>query len=147
MFTGVCSISLIHSAVEKSLASALKFPLDWHLQIIFIIESNVCFQVLILLDVSTTYHSWSHIIPDTLFSLYLTVFWESESVSCSVVSNSLRPHGLYSPWNSLGQNTGVGSLSLLQGIFLTQVSNLGLLHYRQILYQLSHVGSPIENSS
>ena len=36
------------------------------------------------------------------------------------MSNSLWPHGLYSPWNSLGQNTGVGSLSLLQGIFPTQ---------------------------
>ena len=42
------------------------------------------------------------------------------------------------PWNSLGQNTGVGSLSLLQGIFLTQESNQGLLHCRRILYQLSH---------
>ena len=39
------------------------------------------------------------------------------------MSNSLRPHGLYSPWNSPGQNTGVGSLSLLQGIFPTQGSN------------------------
>ena len=36
------------------------------------------------------------------------------SESRSVVSSSLRPHGLYSPWNSPGQNTGVGSLSLLQ---------------------------------
>ena len=42
------------------------------------------------------------------------------------------------PWNSLGQNTGVGSFSLLQGIFPTQGLNPGLLHYRQILYQLSH---------
>ena len=42
---------------------------------------------------------------------------ESESESCSVMSNSLQPHGLYSSWNSLGQNTQVGSLSLLQGIF------------------------------
>ena len=40
--------------------------------------------------------------------------------SRSVMSNSLRPHGLYSPWNSLGQDTGVGILSLLQGIFPTQ---------------------------
>ena len=38
-----------------------------------------------------------------------------ESESHSVLSNSLQPHGLYSPWNSSGQNTGVGSLSLLQG--------------------------------
>ena len=43
-----------------------------------------------------------------------------------------------SPWNSLGQNTGVGSLSLLQGIFPTQGSDPGLPHCRQILYQLSH---------
>ena len=61
-----------------------------------------------------------------------------ESESCSVVSDSLWPHGLYSPWNSPGQNTGVGSLSLLQGIFPTQGSNPGLLHCRWILYQLSH---------
>ena len=59
-----------------------------------------------------------------------------------VMSNSLRPHGLYSPWNSPGQKTGVGSLSLLQGIFPTQGSNPGLPPYRWILYQLNHKGSP-----
>ena len=48
----------------------------------------------------------------------------------------------WSPWNSPGQNTGVGSLSLLQRIFPTQGSNPGLPHCRQILYQLSHKGSP-----
>ena len=48
----------------------------------------------------------------------------------------------YSPWNSSGQNTGVGSLSLLHGIFLTQGSNPGLPHCRHILYQLSYKGSP-----
>ena len=98
------------------------------------------------------------------------------------MSDSLRPHGLYSPWNSPGQNaemgslslspgdlpnpgielrslalrvdslpaepqvkpknTEVGSLSLLQGIFLTQELNQGLLHCRWILYQLSYQGSP-----
>ena len=66
----------------------------------------------------------------------------SESASCSVMSDSLRPHRLYSLWNSPGQNTGVGSLSLLQGIFPTQGLNPGLPHYRLILYQLSHKGSP-----
>ena len=55
---------------------------------------------------------------------------------------NLQLHGLYSPWNYLGQNTGVGSLSLLQGIFPTQGLNPGLLHCRQVLYQLSHKGSP-----
>ena len=47
-------------------------------------------------------------------------------------------HGMNSP----GQNTEVGSLSLLQGIFPTQKSNPGLPHCRQILYLLSHKGSP-----
>ena len=60
----------------------------------------------------------------------------------SVMSNSLRPHGLYSPRNSPGQNTGVGSLSLLQGVSPTQGSDPGLLHCRRTLYQLSHQGSP-----
>ena len=62
--------------------------------------------------------------------------------SHSVMSDSLQPHGLYSPWNSPGQNTGVGSLSLLQGIFPTQGSNPGLPHCKWILSQLSHKGSP-----
>ena len=51
------------------------------------------------------------------------------------MSDSLRSHGQYSPWNSPGQNTGVDSLSLLWGIFPNQGSNPGLLHCRQILYQ------------
>ena len=62
--------------------------------------------------------------------------------SRSVMSNSLRPQELYSPWNSPGQNTEVGSLSLIQGIFPTQRLNPGLPHCRWILYQLSHKGSP-----
>ena len=65
----------------------------------------------------------------------------SESESHSVVFDSLQPHGL-SPWNFLVQNTGVGSLSLLHGIFPTQRSNPGVPHCRQTLYQLSHKQSP-----
>ena len=61
----------------------------------------------------------------------------------SVVSDSLWPYGLYTPWNSPGQNTGVGILSLLQWIFPTQESNQGLLHCRWILYQLSYQESPV----
>ena len=112
--------------------------------------------------------------------LPLPFIWVSESHS--VMFDSLQPHGLYGPWNSPGQNTGVGchspspgdlhnpeieprsptlqvdslpakpqgkpknagvgSLSLLQQIFLTQESNQGLLHCRWILYQLSYQGSP-----
>ena len=71
----------------------------------------------------------------------------SDSDSHSVMSDSLRPHGLYPtrlvcPWDSPGKNTGRGCHSLLQGIFPTQGSNLDLLHCRQILYHMSHQGSP-----
>ena len=71
----------------------------------------------------------------------------TESVSPSVMSDSLQPHGwwparLLCPWNSPGKDTGVHCHFLLQGIFLTQGSNLDLLHCRQILSYLSHQGSP-----
>ena len=48
-------------------------------------------------------------------------------------------------WNSPGKNTGVDSHSLLQGIFLTQGLNPGLLHYWQILYHVSYQGSFYSN--
>ena len=69
----------------------------------------------------------------------LSIMNMGESESPSAVSDSSWPHGL---WNSPGQNTGVGSLSLLQGIFSTQGSNPGLPHCRRIFYQVSHKGSP-----
>ena len=65
------------------------------------------------------------------------------SESCSVVSDSLRLHELYSSWSSLGQDTGLGSLSLLQRIFLTQELNQRLLQCRWILYQLNYQGSSL----
>ena len=77
---------------------------------------------------------------DFFFSFWNSISF-SKSESHSVVSDSLWPQGLYSPWNSPDQNTRVGSLSLLQGIFPTQGLNLGLLYCRQIFYQLSHKGS------
>ena len=68
----------------------------------------------------------------------------SSSVSRSGVSDSLQRHGLQSskhlyPWDFPGKNTGVGCHFILQGIFLTQESNPGLLQCRQILYCLSHM--------
>ena len=78
--------------------------------------------------------------------MYYSMKVKSESLNCSVMSDSWRPYGLYStrllsPWNSPGKNTAVGCHSLLHGIFPTQGSNSGLLHCRQILYHLSHQGS------
>ena len=69
-------------------------------------------------------------------------YLESESESRSVLSDCLRPHGLYSSWKPTRQNTVVGSLSFLQGIFPSQGFNPGLLHCRQILYSLSFEGGP-----
>ena len=89
--------------------------------------------------------------PSILMTLFMGWFFgdsavappswpESESESCSAVSDSLWPRGLYSPWNSPGQNSGVGSIPLSRGIFPTQGLNPGLLHCRWVLYQLNHQG-------
>ena len=64
---------------------------------------------------------------------------EIHSQKKEIIQN--QPLGFLCPWNSPGKNTGVGCHSLLQGIFPTQGLNLGLLHCRQILYHLSHLGS------
>ena len=104
-------------------------------------------------------HTYGHLIYDkggkNLWwikdDLFNNGHWENWTATCKRMElkwkslssvNSLWPHGLYSLWNSPDPNTGVGSLSLLHGNFLTQGSNPGLLHCRQILYQLSHKGSP-----
>ena len=77
-----------------------------------------------------------------------TADFGGEKKSHSVLSDPLQPHGLWParllcPWDSPGNNTGVGSHSLLQRIFPMQGSNLGLLLCRQILYHLSHQGRPL----
>ena len=90
---------------------------------------------------------WGHKESDATERLSLSYIYKSESASGLDKDNSLRPHGLQSasllcPWDFPGKNTGVGSHSLLQGIFPTQGLNPGLPHCRQILYQLNHKGSP-----
>ena len=81
---------------------------------------------------------------DTLSAIYVSeqcwaLLWKWKSLSPVRLCDPLDCN---SPWNSPGQNTGVGRLSHLQGIFPTQGLNPGLPHCRQILYQLSHKGSP-----
>ena len=75
------------------------------------------------------------------FILVITKICSSKWKSLSCVQ-LFATHVLFSPWNYPGQNTGVGSLFLLQGIFTTQELNPGLPHCRWVLYQLSHKGSP-----
>ena len=82
-----------------------------------------------------------------VYTLYDSVYKETLKVLVTQLYPTLwNPHGLYPtrllcPWDFPGKNTGMGSYSLLQGIFLTQGSNPSLLHCRQILYHLGHQGS------
>ena len=100
-------------------------------------EINIYWVLAILLNLTLVLRTDSAFI--CIFALRK---WRFESESHLVVSDSLWPQGLDSPWNSPGQNTGMDSLSLLQGSFPIQGLNAGLPHCRQILYQLSHKGSP-----
>ena len=102
---------------------------------------NLRFIQFLYLQLLLLYNFLSMIASDNNTSAFRVIL-KGESESPSVVSNSLWPHGLYSPWSSLGQNTEVSSLSLLQGIFPTHRSNPGLLYCRRILCQLIHKGSP-----
>ena len=99
-----------------------------------------------LILLASIFMSWSFFLPNFIAACESTssiipewgpfqvaIEWQLSGKHCSrsevkvdVVSDSLWPHGLYSPRNSPGQNTGVGSLSLLQRIFPTQRSNPGL---------------------
>ena len=69
-------------------------------------------------------------------------FFQLLSRSSCLQCHRLQPIRLLCPWNSPGKNTGVGSHSFLQEVFLTQGSNLGLPNCKQILYHLNHQGSP-----
>ena len=98
-------------------------------------SSNIC---VILFVLSMCHGAMSHFAP-LLFKPCITIrtttskcLW-LECESHSVVSNSLRSHGLHCPWNFSGQNTGVDNHSLLQEIFPTQELNWGLLYCRRIL--------------
>ena len=116
-----------------------------------ILQARILDTVAIPFSRRTSWHSdWTQVshIAGRFFTIWATrearykSILKLESESCSVVSDSLRPQGLYSPWDSPGQSTGVGSLSLLQGTFWIGGLNLGLPHCRWIFYQLSYKGSP-----
>ena len=99
-------------------------------------------------------HSWNDRITILIYTIFSPIeHWKSGNAQLSQGDTPAfhlewsrnafsMSHGLQSPWSSPGQNTGVGSLSLLQGVFPTHRSNSGLPHYKQILYPLSHQGSP-----
>ena len=127
----IASVVIFMFGLVKNVDSSVRKPVD---------DTSVL-DKLSVLSSSCTICTWKWnsdllTIPVFFFFIFNNCLCESHSV----VSDSLRPYGLYSPWNSPGQNTEVGSCSLLVGIFPTQRSNPGLQHCRWFLYQLSHQG-------
>ena len=115
------------------LQHCVSFPITKDVHIVWI--TNIFWRTVIFLDTSvyvtqTIRESICIKFTEKFFTQNFLMhhFWKFyiykiHSESCSVISDSSWPHGLYSPWNSPGQNTGVGSLSLLQEIFPTQGLN------------------------
>ena len=140
------SESFIHCVMHYFLTNLLK--INWYLEFTMCgLGTQKSHFLTSNLQVSTVVLT-RHCQPKTLQEehMYTWIFFHLPEVKwseiCSAMSDSLWPQGLCSPWNSPGQNTEVGSFSLLQGIILTQGSNPGLLHCGKILYQLSYKGSP-----
>ena len=93
---------------------------------------------------------WQCVLVESIWACFCQILpiWNYFVCVCVlVVPDSLQPHGLeparlFCPWDFPGKNAGVDSSFLLQGNFLPWGLNPGLLHFRQILYHLSHQGSP-----
>ena len=125
----------------------------YHIFIHSSVNGHLCCFLVLAIEKSPAVNTGVHMSFWTkVFSRYMPrngiaeLYGSGSSVSHSVVSNFLRPHGLQParllcPWDSPGKITGVGSHFLLQGISLTQGLNSALLHCRQILYHLSHQGN------
>ena len=95
------------------------------------------------LNTNLSYHLKQYIIV----ALYICTSFTECSISLSVMPDSLFAtlwlSRFFHPWNSPSRNTGVGCHSFLHGVFPTHGLNPGLLYCRQILYSLSHLGSPL----
>ena len=116
--------------------TSLCFSMSWNKSI----QTSKWFQPLEMRHSSLLPHS-----PSTVCFIQIVLKHSKVKWKFSVVSNSLQHYGLHSPWKSPGQHTGMGSVSLLQGIFPTQASNPGLLQADSLPTELS--GKPTETYS
>ena len=96
----------------------------------------VCFLIYLFLIEGWLLYNIGLISAIHQHELAILCLTQSDPLDCSLPGSSI--HGIDSP----GKSTGVGSHALLQGIFPTQGWNLGLQHCKQVLYHLSHLGSP-----
>ena len=106
----------------------------------FLFSSSICINYLVMAT-----HMPSNFILNVIYGVLKimkvkVLVTQSCPTLCDLMDGS--PDGLLCPWDSPGKNVGVDCCSPLQGILPTQQSNPGLLHCRQILYSLSHQGSP-----
>ena len=151
-------VRLFATPWTEACQASLSFIISWSLLRFMSMESMIpsnnfilCHPPLLLPSVFPSIKVFSN---ESAVCIRLPKYWSvfvCVCVSRSVVSDSLPPHGLQltrlrCPWNSPGKNIGVGCYYLLQEIFSTQGSNLALPHCRQILYHLSHKGSPQHQS-
>ena len=112
---------------------------------------RVAFSLAIMNNAATNIHI--QVLMRTYIYIYLGLIPRSRNAgsndktlvaqSCPTLSDPMdcKPTRFLCPWDSPGQNTGVGCHSLPQRIFRTQGSNPALSYRRQILYHLSHQGS------
>ena len=135
-------------AVRQSTRTAVEKEQDMSLNEKSKFQDNKCHLCNVLITGICTYKyfRFNHMALPFCQSQIIQCYTIHSSDSRSVVSNSLRHHGLQAArllclWNFPGKNTGVSCHFLLQGIFPTQGWNTGPLHCRQILYHLSHQGS------
>ena len=116
----------------------------WSDSMLCMICSGFCFGKCSVWDwEECVVHCWMKDSIRSVRSAWMLVLFSSAvslKVKVARPCPTLCRHGLYSPWNSPGQNTGVGRLSFLQGIFPIQSSNPGLPQRGRTLYQLSHQG-------
>ena len=148
LLTSSCS-PFIQAAAPTRIASTLFQACSYHRAFALAVPSarNTLSAHLLIGAPSSPSHLRSSRSPAPLAHYLSFPLLPATVVSGSVISDSLRPHGLsparlLCPWDSPGKNIRVGRHALLQGIFPTQGLNLRLLHYRWILYPLSHLGSP-----
>ena len=124
--------------VHKEQSKVLNFSNLDYLEAVLLLSDSVNSYTILLIPLTPTFICILNLSLSLSFSLCLvsqSCLTLCNPMDCSLPGSSV--HG-----NSPGKNTGVGCHALLQGIFPTRGSNLGLSHCRQILYHLSHQGSP-----
>ena len=126
--------------VDLQCCVSFRHTAKWFSYIYVCVCVCVCECVCACMCVVVAFESLGHVWLFVTLYVYMCLITQLCPTLCNPMDCSLPGSSVLG--DSLSTNTGVGCLSLLQGIFPTQGLNPGLLHWRQILYHLSHQGSP-----